>query len=153
MEREFDIAGKRVKMRASALIPRMYRHAFGRDMVADMRKLQKAYSAAQKAQEAGASEEEAQDSNLALVDLEIFENVSWIMMKHAAEFRDVVTGQDENGADVIERQLMSGDMVVGRTPEEWLDSLDGVFSVYEVLPVILELWGANMKTTSVPAKK
>ena len=39
------------------------------------------------------------------------------------------------------------------TPEEWLDGMDGIFSVYEVLPVILELWGYNMQTTATPKKK
>lgn len=153
MEREFTIAGKNVRMRASALIPRMYRHTFGRDLVSDMRKLQKAYSRAQEAQKAGTSEEDIQDTTLSVIDLEIFENVAWIMLKHAAEFRDVVTGQDDDGNNITEHVLMSGNMRVGHSPEEWLDSLDGVFSVYEVLPILLELWGDNQKTTSIPAKK
>ena len=153
MVREFTIAGKNVRMRASALIPRIYRHTFGRDMVADMRQLQKAYKRSQDAKKNGASEDEIQEATLSVIDLEIFENVAWTMMKHGAEFRDVVTGQDDDGNDVTERVLMSGDMRVGHSPDEWLDSLDGVFSVYEVMPVILELWGANQKTTSVPAIK
>lgn len=152
MEREFMISGKNVRMRASALIPRLYRHAFGRDIVADMRKLQKAYSRVEAAQKDGASEEEQNSAALDVIDLEIFENVAWTMLKHGAEFRDV-TEKDADGNEIVKRVLMSGDMVVGRNPDEWLDSLDGVFSVYEVLPIILELWGANQKTTSIPAKK
>ena len=35
--------------------------------------------------------------------------------------------------------------------EEWLDQFE-MFSIYEVLPEILELWGANLET-EVESKK
>ena len=59
-------------------------------------------------------------------DLEIFENVAYIMAYHA----DNSIPQDIN---------------------DWLDQFD-MFSIYEVLPQILELWGDNMQT-DVTAKK
>ena len=59
-------------------------------------------------------------------DLEIFENVAYIMAYHA----DNSIPQDIN---------------------DWLDQFD-MFSIYEVLPQILELWGDNM-LTDVTAKK
>ena len=31
--------------------------------------------------------------------------------------------------------------------------MDGVFSIFDVMPTILELWDANQRTTSTPAKK
>ena len=37
------------------------------------------------------------------------------------------------------------------TPEDWLDSFN-TFSIYQVLPQIIELWGLNTKT-EVQAKK
>ena len=37
------------------------------------------------------------------------------------------------------------------TIEEWLDQFD-MFSIYEVLPQILELWGDNV-ATDIKAKK
>ena len=37
------------------------------------------------------------------------------------------------------------------TPEEWLDGF-GTFSIYQVLPQLIELWGLNVKT-DVEAKK
>ena len=37
------------------------------------------------------------------------------------------------------------------TPEEWLDSFN-TFSIYQVLPQIIELWGLNTQT-DVQAKK
>ena len=56
----------------------------------------------------------------------MFENIAFIMAKHA----------DANVPD---------------TPEEWLDGFN-TFSIYQVLPQIIELWGLNVKT-EVEAKK
>lgn len=127
MEKTVNIGGTDVRMRASALIPRLYRFKFGRDMVSDMRQLQKSYAKAAALPDT-ATEEERQDAQLSVLDLTIFENVAWLMAKHA----------DKSVAD---------------DPDEWLDSLEGVFTIYEVLPQILELWSANQATTSTPKKK
>lgn len=143
MERTVTIDGKTVTLRASALVPRLYRHLIGRDIIRDMATLRKSYNAALEAQKAGADEEGQNEAAMTAMDLEIFENIAWVMLKHGAAFRDA-----ENG-----RVLMNGDMVVGKDPDEWLDQMDGVFSVYDVMPVILELWDANQRTTSTPAKK
>ena len=59
-------------------------------------------------------------------DLEIFENVAYIMALHA----DPSIPGDSN---------------------EWLDQFE-MFSIYEILPEILELWGSNL-FTDVSAKK
>lgn len=37
------------------------------------------------------------------------------------------------------------------TPEEWLDGFN-TFSIYQVLPQLIELWGLNVQT-DVSAKK
>ena len=60
--------------------------------------------------------------------LTIFENVAWCFLKQG--------GED-----------------VGANADEWLAQLDGVFSVYEALPQILELWQLNLKTTAKPSRK
>ena len=121
------IGGQPVEMRATALIPRLYRFKFGRDMVADMRQLQKSFQKAQNLPE-DATEEDRRDAQLSVLDLTIFENVAYIMAKHANK-------------DIPD------------SPDEWLDSLEGVCSIYEVLPAILELWQLNQQTTSTPKKK
>lgn len=36
--------------------------------------------------------------------------------------------------------------------DEWLEQFE-MFSIYKVLPAILELWSLNNKTTAVPKKK
>lgn len=126
MEKKITIDGRERTVRASGLIPKLYRAKFGRDMVVDMMKLQKAYKKLAELPPAATDEERA--SVLMEVDFTVLENVAWLMLKHG--------GED-----------------VGETPEEWLDSLDGVFSIYEALPDILDLWGQNNRTTSVPRKK
>ncbi len=68
------------------------------------------------------------EEQLSVVDLEIFENCAYIMAKHAAP--------DEVPCDV----------------DEWLDNFE-IFSVYEILPEILILWGINVETTIQSKKK
>lgn len=120
IEKTINAGGVEIKMRASALIPRLYRAKFGRDMVTDLRRLQSNVKEV--------LEDETDEKNLDILDLTIFENVAWIMAKHA-------------------------DPAVPSDPDEWLESIPGVLSVYECLPEILELWSQNTVTTSVPRKK
>lgn len=126
MEKTIRIGGQEIRFRASALVPRLYRVRFGRDMIVDMRSLQKSYNRV-KALPADASEEERADAQLSALDLTIFENMAFVMAKHATK-------------DLPD------------SPEEWLDQIDGTFSVYTVLPQLLELWGMGMKTTSAAKK-
>lgn len=109
--------GSVVPMRASALVPRLYRVHFGRDLVRDMSKLERSIKAAT---ETG--------TDLDALDLTVFEDVAWIMARHA-------------------------DPSVPATPDEWLESLDFNLDIYEALPQMMELWSANLHTTSIPAKK
>ena len=113
--RKVEIDGKQVPFKASAAIPRIYRIKFNRDIYKDLRSLEKAV---------GEGNEE--NSNLDLFSLEMFENIAYVMAKHA----------DPNIPD---------------TPEEWLDEFN-TFSIYQVLPSIIELWGLNVKT-EVESKK
>lgn len=123
MEKVIDVGGQQIRMRASALVPRLYRFKFGRDMISDMRSLQQSMKKVLDDRQAGDDTAE-----LSMEDLTIFEDLAYIMAKHA-------------------------DPSVPSEPEEWLDSLDGVFSIYAALPEMLELWGVNNLTTSVPVKK
>lgn len=127
LERTVMIDGVERKMKASALIPRLYRRHFGRDMMRDMAQLSKNYKAASAIPEDALDEEKAAAA-FDVPDLEIFENVAWLFLRHAGE-------------DIPD------------TPDEWLESIEGVFSIYEIMPIVLELWGDNQKTTSTPKKK
>ena len=129
IRKEIEICGKAVVLGASALLPKIYRINFGKDMVADMNRLRKSFSAAQSLPE-DATEEEREAASLDEIDLTIFERTAWVMAYHA----------DREGK-------------VPHDPDEWLESFDGVFSIYEIFPTIMELWGLNNQTTSVPRKK
>ena len=59
-------------------------------------------------------------SMLDTFSLELFENIAYMMARHA----------DPNIPD---------------TPEEWLEDFN-TFSIYQVLPQIIELWGLNVET-------
>ena len=94
--KKIEIDGKPVAFKASAAIPRIYRIKFQRDIYKDLR------------------------------SLEMFENIAYVMAKHA-------------------------DPSIPDNPEDWLDEFN-TFSIYQVLPKLIELWGMNIKT-DVEAKK
>ena len=72
MTRKIEIDGKEVLFRASAAIPRIYRIKFHRDIYKDLSALEKAID---KNSEEG--------STLDTFSLEMFENIAYIMAKHA----------------------------------------------------------------------
>ena len=113
--KKIEIDGQEVAFKASAAIPRIYRLKFQRDIYKDLHTLEKSIG--------NNSEEE---SNLDLFSLEMFENIAFIMAKHA-------------------------NPAIPDTPEEWLDKFN-TFSIYQILPQLIELWGLNVKT-DVEAKK
>ena len=119
LQKTVEVCGKEVKFRSSATVPRLYRMKFGRDIFKDLSKLEKAYKEKQ-----GKGDEES--DGFEIEDLEIFENVAYIMAFHA-------------------------DPSIPGTIEEWLEEFE-MFSIYEILPEILELWGTNL-ITDVQAKK
>ena len=115
LTKTIEIDGKQVPFKASAAIPRIYRIKFHRDVYKDLAALEKAV---------GKNAEE--NSNLDMFSLEMFENIAYIMAKHA-------------------------DPSIPDSPEEWLDNFN-TFSIYQVLPKIIELWGLNVQT-DVQSKK
>ena len=115
MIKKIEIDGKQVSFKASAAIPRIYRMKFQRDIYKDLKALEKSI---------GDNSEES--SNLDMFSLEMFENIAFVMAKHA-------------------------DASIPNTPEEWLDGFN-TFSIYQVLPQLIELWGLNVQT-DVEAKK
>lgn len=88
---------------------------FHRDIYKDLSALEKAI---------GNGDENS--SNLDLFSLEMFENIAYVMAKHA-------------------------DPSISDTPEEWLDEFN-TFSIYQVLSKLIELWGLNVQT-DVQSKK
>ena len=115
LEKTVLVSGKEVRFRSSAAVPRLYRIKFKRDIFKDLSKLEASYK--------GKTEDGAE---IQIEDLEIFENVAYIMAWHA-------------------------DPTIPGTIEEWLDEFE-MFSIYEILPEILDLWGSNL-VTDIQSKK
>lgn len=115
IRKDIEIDGKMVAFKASAAIPRIYRLKFQRDIYKDLSALEKSIG-----------DGDAKASNLDMFSLEMFENIAFIVAKHA-------------------------DPTIPDTPEEWLDQFN-TFSIYQILPQLIELWGLNVKT-DVEAKK
>ncbi len=113
--KKIEIDGQEVAFKASAAIPRIYRLKFQRDIYKDLRSLEKSIG-----------DEDPENSNLDLFNLEMFENIAFVMAKHA-------------------------EPSIPDNPEEWLDGFN-TFSIYQVLPQLIELWGLNVNT-DVEAKK
>ena len=76
--------------------------------------------------EKAVGKDKEKSSDLDLFSLEMFENIAYVMAKHA-------------------------DPTIPDTPEEWLDEFN-TFSIYQILPQLIELWGLNVKT-GIEAKK
>lgn len=110
------VDGMEVPFKASAAVPRLYRLKFHREIYKDFSDLQKSVG-----------ENDSENSALDIESLEVFENIAYIMAKHAQP--DVVPD----------------------SPDEWLESFN-TFSIYEILPQLIELWGLNIET-QVESKK
>ena len=95
IKKTIPIDGKAVEFRASAAIPRLYRAKFRRDIFKDLIRLERQISKKEKKEE----DEEEVGSDIPIDDLELFENVAYVMAKHA----------DSSQPD---------------TPEEWLDQFN-----------------------------
>ena len=116
IQKNITIDGIDVPFKASAAVPRLYRLKFRRDIYQDFAALQKSV---------GENIEES--SALDIESLEVFENIAYIMAKHAAP---------ENVPD---------------NPDDFLEQFN-TFSIYEILPQLIDLWGLNVET-QVKSKK
>ena len=126
LTKNIEIDGKKVLFAASAAIPRIYRIQFKRDLFQDMAKIEKSVKKSQDKQR----ENRVSESDIPIEDLEMFENVAFVMAKHAAQKK----GQEfpENVYD-------------------WLDQFN-TFSIYTILPEIVKLWNLNQQTQAESKK-
>lgn len=115
-----EIDGKEVTFKASAAVPRIYRIKFGRDLFVDLQKIAKSVDEKGK-------KKNKEESEIPIEDLEMFENISYVMAQHA------------------DPRNTPGDIV------EWLEQFQ-TFSIYKILPEIMKLWNLNKETKS-EAKK
>ena len=116
IKKNIVIDGREIPFKASAAVPRLYRLKFGRDIYRDFASLQ-----------TNVEEEDAEKSGLDIESLEVFENIAFIMAKHA---------DPDNVPD---------------NPDDFLEQFN-TFSIYEILPQLIELWGLNT-ATQIESKK
>ncbi len=116
IKKNITIDGIEVPFKASAAVPRLYRLKFSRDIYKDFASLQK-----------NVKDNDEGESTLDIESLEVFENVAYIMAKHA---------DPDNVPD---------------NPDDFLEQFN-TFSIYEILPQLIELWGLNT-ATQVKSKK
>ena len=81
-----------------------------------------------KLQKAYSDKQKDDTANFDILDLQIFEDTAYVMARQADP--DMET----------------------KNADEWLDEFS-MFSIYEILPQILDLWVQNIKTTSNHKKK
>lgn len=115
VQKNITIDGIDVPFKASMAVPRLYRLKFCRDIYQDFAALQKSVG-----------EKTEKSSALDIDSLEVFENIAYIMAKHA-------------------------DAAIPASPDEWLEQFN-TFSIYEILPQLIDLWGMNVET-QVKSKK
>lgn len=106
MERVIKIDGKDVKFKATANTLRLYRMKFRRDLMIDLARLAKV----------------SEKTSMEIPDLELFENIAYVMAKQA----------DKSVPDDV---------------GEWLDGFK-IFTIREILPELLELWNENLETVT-----
>ena len=116
IKKNIVIDGREIPFKASAAVPRLYRLKFGRDIYRDFASLQ-----------TNVEEENAEKSGLDIESLEVFENIAFVMAKHA---------DPDN---------------VPENPDDFLEQFN-TFSIYEILPQLIELWGLNT-ATQIESKK
>ena len=115
IQRNITIDGIEVPFKASAAVPRLYRLKFRRDIYKDFASLK-----------TEVTEGDENKSEIGIESLEVFENIAYIMAKHA-------------------------DAAIPASPDEWLEQFN-TFSIYEILPQLIDLWGLNVET-QVKSKK
>ena len=104
------VEGRYDKIRLSNIVDTAIICTNGFSIYKDLRQLEKSVG-----------ENDEDNSNLDLFSLEMFEDLAWLMARHA------------DPANVPD------------SPEEFLDQFN-TFSIYQILPQLIELWGLNVQT-------
>lgn len=117
MEKTITIDDKKVRFKATAMTPRMYRQQFQADLFVDIQRLNDAWQKARENKEPLPGDA-----------LTVFENIAYTMAKQA----------DPDA--------------VPDSADEWLEEFD-MFSVWQIFPEIIQLWGINKLYINESKKK
>lgn len=118
-----EINGEQLTIVSNALLPRLYRFHFGRDLIVDMRKLAKSYIQVGEKEDGSPIYEMSDDA-----DTSALEQISWLMLK-------------------------AGGNDVGETIDEWLMSIEDVFDLWRIEGACMDLWKRSEKQTATLKKK
>ena len=122
MEKTIVIDGKNVKFKATAATLRIYRMKFQRDLMVDLAKLTMGLK--------------ANNNNFNIIDLEVFENVAYVMAKQA-EIKDVKV--------LVELSLIDYYC--------WLSDYETqAFMDSEVIGKVIGLWAGNANDSHIESK-
>lgn len=136
MVKEVKIGKKEVIFKSSAAIPRIYRLKYKRDIFGDMATIGKELKRNKEIFKSDLNEMDEDErfekecelaSNIPPEMLTTFENIAYLMNKHG----------DPSQPDDI---------------NEWMDQFE-TFDIYEIMPVIMQMWFDENKTTSALKKK
>lgn len=107
MQSIIKIDGQDVLMEANGATPRVYRQMFGKDLLTTLR--------------------HAIDNKGEVLDLEVFENLAFVMAKQAGSI----------DCDI----------------DTWLGSFESSMAILNAIKDIMALWRGNIRTTEEPKKK
>lgn len=117
METTIKIDGKDLRLKSTAAVPMLYRRQFNRDLLQDAQAVAQAMK-----------DKEVSGKNLPLEALTMFENMAYIMAKHADPSMEA------------------------NTPEEWMEGFS-TLSIYAIYPVVQALWEGNLARLEEAKKK
>lgn len=133
MEKIIEIEeGRSLNFKASAFSPIMYNRLFhGRDFLRDMTLLKESKEKEDEAEKNG------KENNFSMEDYELFVRIAYTFAYQGLAPTPATTKEQKEFRE--------------RYPDawDWIDTF-GTFSIYEILPEIVELWYANERTVSKP---
>ena len=131
MEKIVEIDGKPVKLRCTAVLPRLYRATFGRDFFGDITAISKASEAdsADKNDDSPKRRKRRKKADPTSRTVTFIENLAFLMAR---------SGDPEHTPPNI---------------TEWLDSFDDPNAVLSIADEVLGLYQSNNRTTVNPKKK
>ena len=117
METTIKIDGKDLRLKSTAAVPMLYRRQFNRDLLQDAQAVAQVMA-----------DKEASGKDLPLEALTMFENMAYIMAKHADPSMEA------------------------NTPEEWMEGFS-TLSIYAIYPVVQAMWEGNLARLEEAKKK
>lgn len=121
-----------VRFKASAALPRLYMAVMHSDLIKDFARLRNELQKKAKAKKNSETDATVEVADISTETLVMFENIAYVMAYHACSDEEKRT--------------------FPKTADDWLEQFT-TFSIYEILPEIMDLWALNESTASLSKKK